>query len=1025
MAKLDWDTGGGEGGGPPIGRSIFAGEGLVGGGDLSEDRTISAGAGNGIILGVDTIGVKLASTSGLSFSGGDLQLDDTVAGGGLSIGSKILSVSVGNGLQVDADAVKVKLATTSGLEFATGDLQIRDDIAGAGLSITNKILAVGAGTLMTVAADSIGLSVGSAQYQVPMTGAITFTPAYSTATNNPGAAIALLRTDANGILTLVQLDTDQINDKSGGNIEINPSGDIILAPEGLDVLPNLNYTVNLGLINKKYLTLHAAELWVETLVAQNTIATIGGRILVIPTNILIHDIPNVSITPANNSFETAGGGGADVFANWAEVAGTGTIVRYAGGYSGSYCAALTAGGTTAYPVIASDAITVVGERVYGLSFFQKPVNITYQGAYRVYDVTNSADIIAWKTIAASGTGTFTEVYESFVVPKTCTQINIQFRSPTTNTYCHYFDYVFLQPTTFQVKYNNFASGDIAYMEAAGNVEWVKIDSSAVAVSGGYEYKVTRNLDGSGLNFWYAGDAIVNTGVSGDGYIDLYSISSVRSGTHYGPSIVGNIRTGTTYSNLIEAWAVGNLNGIYGYNSDVYGAAFGRYAIGYNYITIEPTSGIQMKSNRSIIGEKTHVKLNLQGDFFLGSDISAAASTNLAVFNVTQTWNSESMGSGDLLLGDNSSLKANLLWDKSEGTLLFRTGTTANMTFNTDGSIRVGATGNNYALFTSTSFIFRTMSDVPLLTVDGATPEILLGLPQVVKVNEYGLRLDATGTTNGKLILGDNITSNDNGMFYIGAGYAATGEFLASLKMPTFTGSAGMYNDLQLYTGSVKGSGTIGAGLELYSGYSATTSFAKITIDDTMVATFGTAYTQLGSDLRLAGGMTVGFTDIDPASGSILMLEISAPGTPTSTHGVLYTGTDGLFHFKSDGGIVYEMPIHTQDTDYFSGSSKVGWTSYTTSFLSYARIGNLVFVHFYIAGTSNNTATTFTVPFANGEAQNLNFMFRAVDNGGSSTTGTGALASSSSTVTLYKDATGGVAWTNTGTKAIYGHFVYWV
>jgi hypothetical protein len=59
-----------------------------------------------------------------------------------------------------------------------------------------------------------------------------------------------------------------------------------------------------GTLSKKYLTLHAAELWVETLVAQNTMATIGGRVLVAPTNILATDLlaATTTITVKYNNF---------------------------------------------------------------------------------------------------------------------------------------------------------------------------------------------------------------------------------------------------------------------------------------------------------------------------------------------------------------------------------------------------------------------------------------------------------------------------------------------------------------------------------------------------------------------------------------------------------------------------------------------------------------------------------------------------------------------------------------------------
>lgn len=68
------------------------------------------------------------------------------------------------------------------------------------------------------------------------------------------------------------------------------------------------------------------------------------------------------------------------------------------------------------------------------------------------------------------------------------------------------------------------------------------------------------------------------------------------------------------------------------------------------------------------------KLDADGDLSLGSDISAAATAGFNVFTNDQTYNSESVGAGDVMLGDNSSGKPNLFWDKSAGTLYFRVGT---------------------------------------------------------------------------------------------------------------------------------------------------------------------------------------------------------------------------------------------------------------------------------------------------------------------------------------------------------------
>ena len=87
----------------------------------------------------------------------------------------------------------------------------------------------------------------------------------------------------------------------------------------------------------------------------------------------------------------------------------------------------------------------------------------------------------------------------------------------------------------------------------------------------FTYQVYRNLDSSGVKDWYAGDAIFNTGQTGDGFIDLYSVRGVNQGSSAGPTIVGNVRTGGGLA-WREHWAIGNLQGVYGNTTARYGAA---------------------------------------------------------------------------------------------------------------------------------------------------------------------------------------------------------------------------------------------------------------------------------------------------------------------------------------------------------------------------------------------------------------------------------------------------------------------
>ncbi len=589
-----------------LNKQVIAGAGMTGGGTLISDQTLNVIAGNGIVVNAGNVAVDLAAASGLGFSSGDLTVHDSIAGDGLGITAKVLRVKAGDGLEILSDEVVIDLRVPSGLAFVAGDLEISDTIAGNGLDITSKVMNVKVGDGLEIVTDTVRLDIASpsgldistgqlllddsvagsglniaakvlsvdvADFGSGMTGdGLVWdagnteidlgTPGTSTVStsnavtasshthdvttsSNPGASAIILQSNTNGYLELERLGvgvapvyylhargivqpqlrleydvsnytnfnqqadgdleilpvTDliltpgggevvinadlginviapayalQVRDtalpqvrieydasnrldisiSSGGNATLAPTGDLLFDPTGNDVYPTTGYDLNLGTLQKKWLTLHAAELWVETLVAQNTIATIGGRILVGPTTTLTTDL-----------------------------------------------AAAT--------------------------------------------------------------------------------------------------------TTISVEHNQMVSGDRVYMEADGKVEFMSIDS-APGGGGPYTYTVTRNLDGTGANDWFAGDAMFNTGTTDDGFIDLYSFSGVTSGT-VGPTIVGNVRQSATYNDWVEHWAIGNLNGLYGYGVDTYGAAFGDYEEAY--MTIDPTSGIRFfDTTDGILGQLTGTAL---------------------------------------------------------------------------------------------------------------------------------------------------------------------------------------------------------------------------------------------------------------------------------------------------------------------------------------------------------------------------------------------------------------------------------
>ena len=114
-------------------------------------------------------------------------------------------------------------------------------------------------------------------------------------------------------------------------------------------------------------------------------------------------------------------------------------------------------------------------------------------------------------------------------------------------------------------------------------------------------------------------------------------------------------------------------------------------------------------------------------------------------------------------------------------------------------------------------------------------------------------------------------------------------------------------------------------------------------------------------------------------------------------------------------------------DYWSLSTKTGWSSYTDSMLRYKVQGNIIYVYFNIQGTSNSATTSFTLPFnaKNNTGMALGFHRNA---GSFFLNGYGEILINSSTITFSRatsssNITPTSSWTNTGTKLIIGQFFY--
>lgn len=121
---------------------------------------------------------------------------------------------------------------------------------------------------------------------------------------------------------------------------------------------------------------------------------------------------------------------------------------------------------------------------------------------------------------------------------------------------------------------------------------------------------------------------------------------------------------------------------------------------------------------------TKTKIEQDGDFFVGSNTDRADGVSLAVFVNSQAWNSEEMGEGDILIGDNSSSKSNVKWDASEGQFQFRVGLTVTAYMDTDGSLNFEI-GNIGGWEITSAAIQKLSSDIGIV-LDSTTPKIQVG-----------------------------------------------------------------------------------------------------------------------------------------------------------------------------------------------------------------------------------------------------------------------------------------------------------
>jgi hypothetical protein len=139
----------------PQSRTLTAGAGLTGGGSLAANRTFDVGAGTGISVGADAVGLADTAVTPAAYGSASAVATFTVdqqgrltAAGSTSIAINISAVS---GLQTALDG---KVATTVTLTAGAG-------LTGGGDLSSNRSFAVGAGTGIVANADDVAIDKAS------------------------------------------------------------------------------------------------------------------------------------------------------------------------------------------------------------------------------------------------------------------------------------------------------------------------------------------------------------------------------------------------------------------------------------------------------------------------------------------------------------------------------------------------------------------------------------------------------------------------------------------------------------------------------------------------------------------------------------------------------------------------------------------------------------------------------------------------------------------------------------------------
>jgi len=402
-----------------------------------------------------------------------------------------------------------------------------------------------------------------------------------------------------------------LNTTTGNMIYHRVNNNDILQMTSQRLNPAGSGQIDLGDYNRKYRTLFASELYVEVLVAQSVMATIGGRIMVAPTTKLIADVNSYQTyidAKDNNLFnsdyirlETAPSGLPQV----ETMRVVGDAVAISGGYRYNVIRKMDS------PAVATliAAITSTSATTMSVS-----TNTLANGDYCYFRVVGFP--LTETVQVASGPTTISGGYRYTIVRNVTgtgaqtwalgTTVNYTYRSWTSGdalvslaggaaAIATLIASVTTGATTIDVNSSGLANNTDYFLQTSSQTETVKVISAPTTITGGYRYTVTRNINGGGAKAWSVGNTLHATSQqTGRGYIDLTSTATIHNAL--GPTLTTYVRTtATNWDDVKPVTTMGNLRSFVDYTADTFGWGVG------NDLTLSPTSGFSGMTGDAVNG----------------------------------------------------------------------------------------------------------------------------------------------------------------------------------------------------------------------------------------------------------------------------------------------------------------------------------------------------------------------------------------------------------------------------------------